>query len=168
MFRHILLPTDGSEISRDTARHAVAFAKHMGAELTAIYVKPIASLDHEGDLIDPSAVDRIGHAAEKKAKEYLGFIKKLCKEMGVECRALAAEGDHPYEVIIDAATSGRCDLIFMASHGRRGLKSLLLGSETQKVLTHTSVPVLVYRPPHLDRHRPKGKSQPAGSEGKKA
>ncbi len=167
MFRHILLPTDGSEISRDTARSAVAFAKEAGAEITAVYVKPLGSLDHEGDLLDPSAVDRIGHAAEKKAKEYLGFIKKLCKDAGVECRTIAAEGDHPYELIIDAATSGRCDLIFMASHGRRGLKSLLLGSETQKVLTHTSVPVLVYRPTHLDRHRPKGKLQASGGEVKK-
>lgn len=168
MFRHILLPTDGSEISRDTARHAVAFAKDIGAELTAIYVKPIAALDHEGDLIDPSAVDRIGQAAEKKAKEYLGFIKKLSKETGVECRTLTGDGDHPYEVIIDTAKRGKCDLIFMASHGRRGLKSLLLGSETQKVLTHSNIPVLVYRPPHVDKVRPKGKTQAAGSEGKKA
>lgn len=167
MFRHILLATDGSEISRDTARRAVSFAKDTGAEITAIYVKPIASLDHEGDLIDPSALDRIGHAADKKAKEYLGFIKKLCKEEGVACHTVAAYGDHPYAVIIEAATSGGCDLIFMASHGRRGLKSLLLGSETQKVLTHTSIPVLVYRPPYLDKDRPTGDSQAAGSGGKK-
>jgi len=154
MFRHILLPTDGTEISRDTARRAVAFAKDARAEITAVYVKPVASFDYEGDLLDPSAVDRIGHAAEKKAKEYLGFIKKLCRETGVECQTIASHGDHPYEEIINVARAKKCDLIFMASHGRRGLRSLLLGSETQKVLTHTSIPVLVYRPPHLDRHQP--------------
>jgi nucleotide-binding universal stress UspA family protein len=157
MFRHILLPTDGSEISRETSRQAVALAKSVGARITAIYVKHNLSTDHEGDLIDPSAVDRIGHAAEKKAKEYLGLVKKLCKEAGVECRTIAACGDHPYKEIIATATTDKCDLIFMASHGRRGLSSLLLGSETQKVLTHTSVPVLVYRPPHLDKYRPKNR-----------
>ena len=71
----------------------------------------------------------------------------LCKEAGVPCNKVSATSDIPYEAIIDAATQSGCDLIFMASHGRRGLASLLLGSETQKVLTHSTIPVLVYRTP---------------------
>lgn len=159
MFRHILLPTDGSELSRDTARRAVSFAQAMGARITAIYVKGAISTDYEGDFIDPSALDRISHAVNKKAKEYLGFVKKLCKEAEVECRTVAASGAHPYEEIIRVATEDDCDLVFMASHGRRGLQSLLLGSETQKVLTYSSVPVLIFRPSNPGKHRHSGKKK---------
>ena len=155
MYRHILLPTDGSELSRDTARHAVSFAKAIGARITAIFVKPGFSTDYEGDLLDPTAVDRIAHAADKKAKEYLGFIKKLCKEGAVECDSVSVVGDQPYREIIRAAEEGHCDLILMASHGRHGFQSLLLGSETQKVLTYSSIPVLVYRPEKAAKHQRK-------------
>jgi nucleotide-binding universal stress UspA family protein len=159
MFRHILLPTDGSELSRETARRAVSFAEAAGAQITAIYVKQAMPMDFEGDLIDPSALDRISHAVEKKAKEFLGFVKKLCKESGVTCKTIAASGSHPYEEIVRVATEEGCDLVFMASHGRRGLQSLLLGSETQRVLSYSSIPVLVYRPPHPDKHHRKAKTK---------
>jgi nucleotide-binding universal stress UspA family protein len=155
MFRHILLPTDGSELSRDTTRHAVSFAKAVAAQVTALYVKQVTPTDYEGDLIDPSAIDRVINASDKKAKEYLDFIKKLCKEAGVECTTIAVSGDHPYEEIVRAATAGNCDLIFMASHRHRGFHSLLLGSQTQKVLTHANLPVLVYRPPLPGKHQQK-------------
>ncbi len=108
MFRHILLPTDGSELSRDTTRHAVSFAKAVAAQVTALYVKQVTPTDYEGDLIDPSAIDRVINASDKKAKEYLNFIKKLCKEAGVECTTIAVSGDHPYEEIVRAATAGNC------------------------------------------------------------
>jgi nucleotide-binding universal stress UspA family protein len=110
-------------------------------------------------LIDPSALDRISHAVEKKAKEFLGFVKKLCKESGVTCKTIAASGRHPYEEIVRVATEEGCDLVFMASHGRRGLQSLLLGSETQRVLSYSSIPVLVYRPPHADKHHRNAKTK---------
>ncbi len=159
MFRHILLPTDGSELSRDTVRRAVSFAKATDARITAIYVKQTLPTEFEGDFIDPTALDRISHALDKKAKEHLGFVKKLCKEAGVECKGVAIAGDHPYEEIIRTAAEEDCDLVFMASHGRRGLKSLLLGSETQKVLTYSSLPVLVFRPQKSEKGKPKGKDK---------
>jgi nucleotide-binding universal stress UspA family protein len=145
MFKHILVPTDGSELSRESARRAVSFAKSAGAHVTAIYVKPKASIANEGDLMDPSALDHLSDGSDKRAKEYLGYIKKLCKEQGVKCRTVTAVSNHAYKAIIETAGADDCDLIFMASHGPGGLQSLLLGSETQKVLIHSDIPVLVYR-----------------------
>jgi nucleotide-binding universal stress UspA family protein len=145
MFKHVLVPTDGSELSRESARRAVSFAKSAGAQVTAIYVKPKVSIENEGDLMDPSALDHLSDGSDKRAKEYLGFIKKVCKDQGVKCRTVAAVSNHPYKAIIETAVAGDCDLIFMASHGPGGIQSLLLGSETQKVLIHSDIPVLVYR-----------------------
>jgi len=83
--------------------------------------------------------------ADQQANEYLGEVAKLCADAGVECTLASATSDIPYEAIISAAETAGCDLIFMASHGRRGFSGFLLGSETNKVLTHSKIPVLVYR-----------------------
>lgn len=149
MFKHILVPTDGSEFSQDTVRRAVSFAKDAGAQITAFYAKPEFPVTYygEGVLIDTTSPEKFAELAESQAQEILGFVESLCKEAGVPCSKVSATSDIPYEAIIDAATQSGCDLIFMASHGRRGLASLLLGSETQKVLTHSTIPVLVYRTP---------------------
>ncbi len=149
MFKHILVPTDGSEFSQDTARRAVSFAKEAGAKVTAFYAKPEFPVTYygEGVLIDTTSPEKFAELAESQAQEILGFVESLCKEAGVPCCTLSTTSDIPYEAIIAAATQSECDLIFMASHGRRGLASLLLGSETQKVLTHSTIPVLVYRTP---------------------
>ena len=149
MFKHILVPTDGSELSQDTVRRAVSFAKEAGAKITAFYAKPEFPVTYygEGVLIDTTSPEKFAELAESQAQEILGFVKNLCKGVGVECNKLSLTSDIPYEAIIDAATQCGCDLIFMASHGRRGLTSLLLGSETHKVLTHSTIPVLVYRTP---------------------
>ena len=149
MFKHILVPTDGSELSQETVRRAVSFAKEAGAKITAFYAKPEFPITYygEGVLIDTTSPEKFAELAESQAQEILGFVENLCKEVGVECSALSLTSDIPYEAIIDAATQSGCDLIFMASHGRRGLTSLLLGSETHKVLTHSTIPVLVYRTP---------------------
>lgn len=162
MFKHILVPTDGSELSRESARRAVLFAKSVGAQVTAIYVyaKPDLSMRHEGDLIDPAALDHLTDSADlgsdKWAKEYLGFIKKLCKEKSVECHTIVTVANQPYKSIVEAARDNGCDLIFMASHGLGGIRSLLLGSETQKVLVHSDLPVLVYRAQSKEKsHRKK-------------
>ncbi len=161
MFQHILLPTDGSQPSRDTAQRAVAFAKASNARITALYAKSARRMDNEnyGDLIEPEALERLMVGPEVKSKEYLGFIKKLCKEAGVDCTAISVVSDTPWEAIINAADDYDCDLIFMAKHGRGGLTSLLLGSETYRVLTHSSVPVLVYRPSEIDAKRRKAKAK---------
>ncbi|GBG00938.1 universal stress protein UspA [Azospira sp. I13] len=147
MFKHILLPTDGSELSRETAQKAVSFAKESGATITAFYAKPEYPVTYygEGALIDPTTPEKFSELADKQAEEFLGQVEQLCGASGVKCQKLAVTSDIPYEAIIDAAEKVGCDLIFMASHGRKGITGLLLGSETNKVLTHSKIPVLVYR-----------------------
>jgi nucleotide-binding universal stress UspA family protein len=149
MFRHILVPTDGSEFSQETVRRAVAFAKETGATITAFYAKPEYPVTYygEGVLIDTTSPEKFAELAEVQAQEILDSVAGLCQEAGVPCNRATATSDVPHEVIVEAATANDCDLIFMASHGRRGLTSLLLGSETQKVLTLSTIPVLVYRSP---------------------
>ncbi len=147
MFKHILVPTDGSDLSRETVRRAVSFAKEAGARITAFFAKPEYPIAYfgEGALIDPTTPEKYAELAEQQAAEYLGEVQKLCAEAGVDCATVSATSDVPYEAIIAAAESAGCDLIFMASHGRRGFSGFLLGSETNKVLTHSKIPVLVYR-----------------------
>ena len=147
MFKHILVPTDGSDLSRQTVRRAVSFAREAGARITAFFAKPEYPIAYfgEGALIDPTTPEKFAELAEQQASEYLGEVQNLCAEAGVECGAIATTSDVPYQAIIDAAEQAGCDLIFMASHGRRGLSGFLLGSETNKVLTHSTIPVLVYR-----------------------
>jgi nucleotide-binding universal stress UspA family protein len=147
MFKHIFVPTDGSELSRATAQRAVSFAKEAGARITVFFSKPEYPIAYfgEGALIDPTTPDKFAEMADQQANEYLGDVARLCEEAGVECSTVSATSDVPYEAIIEAAEKSGCDLIFMASHGRRGISGLLLGSETNKVLTHSKVPVLVYR-----------------------
>ena len=161
MFQHILLPTDGSQLSRDTAERAVAFAKAANVKITALYAKPAgqASAERVGDLVEPAVLGRLVSGSDEKSKEYLGFIKNLCKNAGVECTTLAVVSDTPWEAIVNVAEGNDCDLIFMSKHGRGGLSSLLLGSETCRVLTHSSIPVLVYRPPEVDADRRKAKAR---------
>jgi nucleotide-binding universal stress UspA family protein len=147
MFKHILVPTDGSQLSQETTRRAVIFAKETGARVTAFYAKPEYPVTYygEGALIDPTTPEKFAELAEEQAKEILDFVEQQCQENGVSFTRLTLTSDIPYEAIIEAATSCKCDLIFMSSHGRRGISALLLGSETHKVLTHSKIPVLVYR-----------------------
>lgn len=164
MFKHLLLPTDGSHLSRETAKRAVAFAKTGNSKITALYAKAVSHTENYGDLIQPAALDRLVSGSDAKSKEYLGFVKKLCKEAGVECNTVAVEGDAPWEAIINTAESHDCDLIFMSTHARRNLSTFLLGSETYRVLTHSSIPVLVYRPEAVAERR---KAKAAEAEKKK-
>lgn len=147
MFKHVLVPTDGSDLSQETARRAVSFAKESAAKITAMYAKPEYPVTYygEGALIDPTTPEKFAELAEQQAVQNLLFVEVLCQEAGVEFSKLSLTNDVPYEAIIEAAAQCECDLIFMASHGRRGLSGLLLGSETNKVLTHSKIPVLVFR-----------------------
>ncbi|MDR0529123.1 MAG: universal stress protein [Zoogloeaceae bacterium] len=147
MFKHILVPTDGSELSRTTIQHAVAFARETGARLTAFFAKPEYPVTYfgEGALLDPATPERFAEMADNQAREVLAFVAGECAKAGVPCEGVSAVSDVPYEAIIAAAETQGCDLIFMASHGRRGISGFLLGSETNKVLTHSKIPVLVYR-----------------------
>ena len=147
MFKHILIPTDGSELSQATAKRAISFAKEAGAKVTVFFAKPEYPIAYfgEGALIDPTTPEKFAELADQQATEYLNEVAKQCADAGVECKTVSATSDVPYEAIIAAAETSGCDLIFMASHGRRGISGFLLGSETNKVLTHSKVPVLVYR-----------------------
>jgi nucleotide-binding universal stress UspA family protein len=147
MFKHILVPTDGSPLSSDTVKRAIVFAKEASAKITFFYAKPDypIALYGEGALIDPTTPDQFAEMADKQAKEILAACAALAEDAGVASDSISETSDIPWEAIIKAATSSGSDLIFMASHGRRGLSGFVLGSETQRVLTHSKIPVLVYR-----------------------
>lgn len=147
MFKHILVPTDGSELSQKTAQRAVSFAKEAGARITVFFAKSEYPVTYygEGALIDPTTPEKFAEMMDAQADQIMGEVEKLCAESGVPCSRLTLTSDVPYQAIIEAAERSGCDLIFMASHGRRGFAALLLGSETHKVLTHSKIPVLVYR-----------------------
>lgn len=148
MYRHILVPTDGSELSGQAVEHAVALAKAVGAKLTVVTVTvPYFAYAVEPDLAFAD-METYLRTMEKLARQYLDAAKAVADAAGVPCDAVHVEHAQPYQAIIDAANDRICDLIVMASHGRRGIAALVLGSETHKVLTHSHVPVLVVRPPH--------------------
>jgi len=148
MFKHLLVPIDGSELSQAALKQACSFALEAGARLTIYHAESTYlpyGMATEGmfDIAGASEAYRI--AMDKRVETILNSAKQAATEAGVACDALSTECDAPHEGIIATAQSRGCDLIFMASHGRRGASALLLGSETQKVLTHCKIPVLVYR-----------------------
>ena len=147
MFKHILVPTDGSRFSEEAVRHAVAFAKENGARITAFFARPLTPVPSwKKFLLSNLSMEKsFEEAAGQEANDILSSVEKLCQEAGVSCTKLVLTNDIVYEAIIQAATQSACDMIFMASHGRHGIDALVLGSETVKVLTHSRVPVLVYR-----------------------
>ena len=147
MFKHILVPTDGSTLSLRAAKNAVRFAKVHGARITAFYAAPEYHPNIAGDYLPANFVPLgvFQKQIKKTAEKYLDQIKKMAKVGGVSCSGLFVSDDSPHDAIIKAAKDRKCDLIFMASHGRSGLAGLLIGSETNKVLTHCKLPVLVYR-----------------------
>ena len=148
MFKHLLVPIDGSELSQAALEQACAFARETDARLTCYYAKPTYlpyGMAAEG-VFDFAAASEVYRAAmDKRAETILSHAKQVATEAGVVFEAITTECDEPDEGIIATAESCGCDLIFMASHGRRGARALMLGSETQKVLTHCKIPVLVTR-----------------------
>jgi len=148
MFKNILVPVDGSERSKAAVKQACSFAKESGARLTFYYAIPGYLPDYiSGEIalgfVYPDAA--FVAAMNKQADAILRDAVQAATDAGVTFETLVTEYNSPYEGIIAAAASKACDLIFMASHGARGASALLLGSETQKVLTHCKIPVLVYR-----------------------
>ena len=146
MFKNILIPTDGSEQSQRAVRKAIELAKVHEARLVGIHVIPDYHLliAYEG-AFDPVTEERIEEEAKTRADAYLAFVREAAKDAGVPCETVCDTSDHPYDAILKTAEARKCDLIVMTSHGRKGLASVLLGSETRKVLTHAKVPVLVVR-----------------------
>lgn len=144
MFKRILVPTDGSDITQKAVDAAVALAKSVGAQLYTISVKepfPYSAISE----MQPTPPQEFFDAQERIASKRVAEVVTAAKAAGLECKAHTIEALHPWEAIIDHAKQQECDLLVMASHGRRGVTALLLGSETQKVLTHSTVPVLVVR-----------------------
>ena len=146
MFKNILIPTDGSELSQRAVQLAVDLAKVHRARITGIHVIPDYHLliAYEG-AFDPVTEERIEEEAKVRAENYLAFVRKCAQDEGVPCDTLCETSDHPYDAILKAANSRQCDLIVMTSHGRKGIAAVLLGSETRKVLTHSTIPVLIVR-----------------------
>ena len=148
-YKHIMLPVDGTELARKAEKECIAFAKSIGAKVTAIHVVSHYHLHFQPWATPKSVHTKIEKEHEEEAREIaqkmISALTKRAKADGVECDGLVVVGDHPYEEIINSAEERKCDLIMMASHGRRGLDAVLLGSETVKVLTHSKIPVLVVR-----------------------
>src|SRR5512139_487890 len=144
MFRHILLPTDGSPLSGAAVRKGIQFAKTIHARVTGLCVVPkLRYLSYDSEL-SADVRKRISEACQAQAEKSMSAIIEGAREEGVEYDTAYVTSDYPHDAIVKAAEQKACDLIIMASHGRRGVEGLLLGSETQKVLTHSKIPVLVY------------------------
>jgi nucleotide-binding universal stress UspA family protein len=147
VFTHILVPLDGGPLSRKAARAAARLAKSMNAKVTGIHVTPPfrpAAVDFYMPY-EMASLEQYDASVGRSAAKILAQAEKLCRDAGVRYEGLHVTDDQPHRAIIAAAQRKRCDLVLMASHGRRGVAAVVLGSETTKVLTHSKVPVLVYR-----------------------
>lgn len=145
MYTNILIPTDGSELSAKAVLDGVALAKAVGAKVTGLTVTaPLGFITLTMGIVVDSPAD-YKKGVQQNAAKILATVADQAKAAGVPCETVVVEHEHPYEAIIDTARSKGCDLIVMASHGRRGTATVVLGSETVKVLTHSTIPVLVHR-----------------------
>lgn len=146
MFRHILIPIDGSELAHRAVPHGLGLAKSVGAKVTALIVEtPYNVFDLPSSKMNELPAVFAEHAAHVKAHatKVLNGIAEAAKAAGVPCETVQVLHDRPYEAIIATAKERGCDLVVMASHGRGGVSAVVLGSVTNKVLTHTGIPVLV-------------------------
>lgn len=151
LYKHLLLPTDGSELSQACARTAIALARDQGAKITALFVMPDYSniILYRADALVANSNAEFEREINAQADKALGFVENLARQEGVVCELQRITHASPYKAIIEQAKLNGCDLICMASHGRKGLSAILLGSETQRVLTHSDIPVLVHRIPRV-------------------
>jgi nucleotide-binding universal stress UspA family protein len=147
MYRNILVATDGSRLSAKAITHAIALARALGAKLTGFYASPDYPLPAyaDGVMYEPVSPREYAAMCKKEADRILSAVGAKAKAAGIRFTAVQAVATAPWEAILAAARKEKCDAIVMASHGRRGVSALLLGSETQKVLTHSKLPVIVVR-----------------------
>ena len=147
MFKHILIPTDGSPVAAKAIKAGIELAAEMGASVTGFYAiePPPTHMYGEGYLAERNLVAELERRAKETAQKSVDEIAVAAKAAGVRCDTKIGSAVPPYKGIIDAAEKNKCDAVFMASHGHKGLTGLLLGSVTQKVLTHSKIPVLVFR-----------------------
>jgi nucleotide-binding universal stress UspA family protein len=147
MFKHVLIPTDGSKVARRAIKAGVALAKQLGAKVTAYYAMETFQpyVYSEGYVINTATMKNFEERARELGRKYLAEVERAAKAAGVACGTLMTKPATPAHGIVDAARKKRCDVIFMASHGRGEFAALVLGSVTQKVLARSKVPVLVFR-----------------------
>ena len=147
MFKRILLPTDGSDLSKKAVKKGLEFAKSINATVVGFFSPEDYRALMYSEYVPPSLIsqDEFEANAKKAAQKQLAFIEKAAAAAGVAYEGFYASSITPWEAIVDAARKKKCDAIFMASHGRTGLAGIVLGSQTHKVLTHSKIPVLVYR-----------------------
>ena len=145
MFKHILVPTDGSASSDVAIQSAVRLARDMGARVTGLHVvPPFHTFTYRADMLEDTE-EQYEKESEERARKILLTVEQQAAECSVPCDTMVVRSDDVYQAIIQTANDRLCDLIAMSSHGRRGVRGVLMGSETQKVLTHSQLPVLVYR-----------------------
>jgi nucleotide-binding universal stress UspA family protein len=146
MFKHILMPTDGSEHSERAIERGIELAKLCGAKVTSIHVVPDYHLmiAYEGSF-DPVTEEKIEEEARARATSFLEFVKNTARVAGVECETVVATSDHPYDAIVNTANERGCDLIVMTARYRKGLVKLVMGSEATRVLHRASIPLLIFR-----------------------
>jgi len=145
MYKHILIPTDGSELSKKAVDHGIGLAKALNAKVTAVTVsEPFHIFAVEPGMLTDTP-DEYEKRIDALTGKYLKAAKDAATAAGVPCDVVHVEHEHPYETVIDTARKRGCDAIVMASHGRRGVSAIVLGSETVKVLTHSTIPVVVVR-----------------------
>ena len=147
MYKNLLVATDGSKLSDRAVAHAIALARSVGGTITAFYAAPDYPMPAyaDGMVYEPVSRREYAKLAAQDAEKILGKVVAKAKAGGVDCKTAFDIAATPWEAILAAAKKSRADVIVMASHGRRGLSAVLLGSETQKVLTHSKLPVLVVR-----------------------
>jgi nucleotide-binding universal stress UspA family protein len=159
MFKHILMPTDGSEHSERAIERGVELAKLCGAKITGIHVmQDFGMMMGPEGLLPTDLDDRMEERERERATSFLAFVERTAAAAGVACETIIAKG-RPYDAIVDAANERGCDLIVMTSRNRKGLASLIMGSEANRVLHRASIPVLTFRAlmsaDHPDRTAPK-------------
>lgn len=145
MYKHLLIATDGSELARKAVEQGLMLAKALGAKATAVSVTESWVTLVSGDMAIAFPVEEYEQGCAANAAKILGEVSEIAKRVGVACETLHVKDKLPAEGIIDTAKARGCDLIVMASHGRRGVARLLLGSQANKVVTHSTVPVLICR-----------------------
>ena len=160
MFKHILMPTDGSEHSQKAIERGIELAKLCGARVTGIHVVPDYRLmiSYDGSL-DSIAQEQVERESAEQAARFMSFVQQTAAAAGVPCETVVVSNAHPYDAIVDTANQRGCDLIVMTSRYRKGLVALIMGSEPKRVLRRASIPVLVFRglmsADHPDRTRPR-------------
>jgi nucleotide-binding universal stress UspA family protein len=147
LYHRILVPTDGSALSKKAVRSALDLASSVGADVVALNVVPRYPMSYfEGGVsISPAEVGRVEKQWAEQGQALADEVASMAEKAGVKAKAVTVRSDLVAEAILAAARKNKCDLVVMASHGRKGIKRLLLGSETQHVLTHGAIPVLVLR-----------------------